>query len=1785
MTDIKSIDQLTIRLIFFGPYRITDWVDRGKRRNHTQYQRFLSYGNWHNPKNGGKLQNPYFRGTLIRSQMIRQLENIFMMFPGEFAGFCPGHAEYNKKLESRPSRYIQHRERFSFSGKALCESWDEACPACQLMGVFDAQQFRKNADNLGTKYCPKTAPTSVSFSNLLPHNHEGFKRIVDLCQLKFKNRFDTSSKKAKDYFKVLEANHLLVSEYRGTIDINTTLVKDVETVKGLLAVGLANIQYLAAAPCRIYIGGQEPDLWNSDDHQRLISQFFRKQGDGESPKLKVTPQSQNPNKALEREGSQLGEKIIGIVQKNNKAESLREYADVILDLGKKTDQQITNLPTEKKATGMPTFWGLKKGEDSPAVKTIIEDNIINKDVYQQDRNLRTFVFRHIGQYLYKRAKDLNVLELKKERILGENEFYARPFPKSSPDRLKKADDLSRIKSKWIITGYLVAKTPFHSGKGSTHKGLIDMPITTDSKGHPKITHDVLRGALREDLDLVLSGCNYQLGTENPCDCPVCEVWTRCKPESSAADERDIPLSEIRKRNRINPAMGVVEEGALFNTEMGLEGLRFPVIIRFDSKMSEKVDGSLLKILSLWADGQCWIGGQKGTGKGRFKLVDLNFFRIWGNEGDEFKDFEEITRQRGYIGCTKCELENALVEYDPKEIKWPDLPSNGFTKVKYRFSFESPVLVNDPVEAMYDQNTPDAVMFSKTVIQYNDDGMVEAVSVQALKGEGIRGPVRYLVGKKANVHGIIHEDCPCDMCRIFGNSQTGGLIRFEDATPVESVEPQRFDHVALNWNQGVKGHAKFDDYALPGSKKKPYVFKGIMWIKDDIDIKFQRCLRDAFIDLQDGMTTIGSNGSIGYGRINRIEFEEGPEWLMEDFPEKPVEKREPLPEAMPKQDVAPAPLEAGHYNPYYYLSPLKKVKRNGKPVTHDRYHNRKLTGKIICDLETLGPVFTPDTSDDKAFDAYVRSKADDKIADQHKSHRFFRLNEKVSLQGSGIRGMVEYVYGLITNSCFRNLDEKRYLTRRMTATEGANLDKGIVRKDKDPDTEKLYIHKIQKPYGVYRLPLYDDLSVTKTIGDYPREKYEEWLNHNEILAPEKDLSTVISNNKTMACYAKKNRTYLENKRERKGILAGTTIVKFNLIKEWANSVDKIAELRDDGELSGFLKFTGLNNANKKSDIEKDDLIDLSESNREPDRFDLQILLSDQIPEMKKSGNYYYPRPVFHCVIEESQYSLSKRCERIFEDPSEGNLIDGVTRFYVTQKARNQYRDLIESYNKNADHIAELFRTKLQNDRLTDGDLVYFRPDGNNAKNIVPVSISRKSDADPLGKRFPKGFEGLMPCDAGCLEECETCSPECLQRLFAGFPKGLCPTCSLFGTTNYRGRVWFGFGHLVCSENEKEGNPVWYKETSEETGIEAINQLNGFPLTLKLLERPRETWPIPNFAANIPGRKVYVNHPQPVTLNSKIPTQNNTTIEPLAEGNIFRFQIDFDNLFPWELGLLLYTLELEPGMAHRFGHGKPLGLGSVKIDVRDILIRNNTREWKSHFACKENYLTEGKKKCEYSGWFNQSWEDMPQIKALRGLLALKCKDSDIGIEYLDGIDGHEDFKKNWNWYERQAILSTPWHPLSANELTEDAKQLSDKIFEATEHKGKIIKYREDTGKGTIDIPGSEYIFFKKSGMISINKLKKGVTVSFRVAEDKKTLDLIATQEQTGNAKLSNSHFGTVKWFRNGYGFITPDKGSDDVFIHHSNIDQEGFRTLEEDQRVEYKTRIGKKGLEAFNVRITE
>jgi cold shock protein len=72
-----------------------------------------------------------------------------------------------------------------------------------------------------------------------------------------------------------------------------------------------------------------------------------------------------------------------------------------------------------------------------------------------------------------------------------------------------------------------------------------------------------------------------------------------------------------------------------------------------------------------------------------------------------------------------------------------------------------------------------------------------------------------------------------------------------------------------------------------------------------------------------------------------------------------------------------------------------------------------------------------------------------------------------------------------------------------------------------------------------------------------------------------------------------------------------------------------------------------------------------------------------------------------------------------------------------------------------------------------------------------------------------------------------------------------------------------------------------------------------------------------------------------------------------------------------------------------------------------------------------------------------------------------------------------------------------------------------------------------------------------------------------------------------RIQDMATGTVKWFNDakGFGFVTPDGGGADLFVHFSAIQAQGFKTLQENQRVDFDVTTGPKGQQASNIRAAE
>jgi CRISPR-associated protein (TIGR03986 family) len=138
-----------------------------------------------------------------------------------------------------------------------------------------------------------------------------------------------------------------------------------------------------------------------------------------------------------------------------------------------------------------------------------------------------------------------------------------------------------------------------------------------------------------------------------------------------------------------------------------------------------------------------------------------------------------------------------------------------------------------------------------------------------------------------------------------------------------------------------------------------------------------------------------------------------------------------------------------------------------------------------------------------------------------------------------------------------------------------------------------------------------------------------------------------------------------------------------------------------------------------------------------------------------------------------------------------------------------------------------------------------------------------------------------------------------------------------------------------------------------------------IKLAILDRPRasntnfyldskENVSYDENGASIKGRKYYWHHKDKLNItnsgqiiNSSIiarkeDNSNQITIaRPLYSGNSFEAGVYFENLTDFELGALIYSIGLEENMYHKIGHGKPIGLGTIKIDIEEVELFNQNK----------------------------------------------------------------------------------------------------------------------------------------------------------------------------------------------------------------------------------------------------
>ena len=1715
---------ISIELTFLEPYRLVEWIDRDARKINPRAMRGESFAQWKR-KGHSSAGKPFFTGTLMRSAVIKAAEELLSLKSGNWEGVpcCNGSFQTDESEEKKPS-FLRKRHTLQWqTNRAVCKpeeiSKDEACPFCILLGNFD------NAGKVHESY----KDYDIHFSNFYLHHKQEKNglRVEDIASGRILNRVDFDTGKAKDYFRIWEADYKTYSTYTGKIMLQDTRAKE------LLVASLGFVDKLCGALCRIEVIKESELLLPSDTKEQTSTKDDTDE---------VLPDDQK-NVLW---GS--AEEIVEAFKQVDKLEKIRILADAVRTLRLHGEDVIEKdeLPKDKEDRDKGHhLWDIK------IQRTPLRTKLKELWLSIKDKGISWREFTEtLGSNLYLLYKEETGGVSSRFRILGDAEYYSKAHEGNETDTFIPVTPPERLITKeWIVVGNLKALTPFYFGvqqpsesipgdeKRSEDSLVINehtsFNILLDKKNRYRMPRSVLRGALRRDLRTAFgNGCNVNLGGQILCNCKVCIEMRRITLKDSVSDfSEEQPPPEIRYRIEKNPNTATVNKGSLFDLEVGPEGLTFPFVLRYRGYEFPKQLSSVIRYWKGDEKGMAWLGGFDSTGKGRFALGDIKIF-----EWDLNKELSTYINEKGLRGEEDKLAEDTLPPDILKTLNEIELPavSDGYddpyennlkplwTEVSYTLDVGSPLLTADTISALVEPGNRDAIAYKKRIYNYQKKKFELRFAV---KSETHRGIFRTAIGRRTGDLGKEdHEDCTCDMCSIFGNEHEASKIRFEDLELINGNEFEKLekhiDHVAIDrFTGGAVDKAKFDTYPLAGSPKKPLKLKGRFWIKKGISDDHKSLIATALYDIRDGLYPLGSKGGVGYGWVTNLAilnsqngFTISERQEVESVDKTNYDYSKTLP---PLLNLKPDNI----YYPHYFLKPSEYVNREHRLIGHDQYYKefenqdedieKLVSGRIECTLETLKPLIMPDTESEDAFGLMGEFL-------DHKNHKFFRINGEEMITGSKIRGMVSSVYEAITNSCFRVFDEKRYLSRRIDP-ENQDLLKRFVPGMVKIENGKLFVQKIEEEY---RLPLYDD---PKAMDNFIVEDY---IKNNK--PREQKIRTANECNKNIANVASINSEYLKGHSDMQNVLKGKIKVKFKEVHiNRKNPNDKVAaQLDNSGDKEGFIKFSGLNmvNISNISSGTRDEGFD-----EDWDIWSLNITLNGM--RLRNSQKQEYPRPFLGFKRDGKEYKIDKRCERLFITPDSRKK-----PYEVSRKVQSQYNDVLKDYEKNFGHIDKRFKTLVNNCTLDDGNLVYFIPDeqNRNVSAITPVKISRITDNKPQGKRLPDESDNLRPCERDVLDDDvnpDSIKDSSIKKSLALHPDGLCPSCHLFGTTSYKGRVQFGFAKL-------EGEPKWIDNGKSNPDNNTV--------TLPLLERPRPTWSMPSNKYEVPGRKFYLHHDgwKDVLGNQekliKDRNRNNRTVEAMNDGNRFKFKINFENLREWELGLLLYSLELQPGMGHKLGMGKPLGFGSVKIDVNELktfVVKKEEEkrddalpEWNSHNDQIDNYIGQSMKKL--NEWFGKEWYELEHINNLHSLLRIPEDDPNTNPE--------------------------------------------------SKYKVKYPALNVES-KGYIE--SSDYTY-KKLGdkdKLSYNARVKGLTIPwhswnpFQVISEHE--DQVANVTSNGPSTMDKVE-GTVKWFNadKKFGFINKDDG-EDVFVHLNSI--KGGVPLKEGERVTFSVTKADKGLKAGDV----
>jgi len=592
-------------------------------------------------------------------------------------------------------------------------------------------------------------------------------------------------------------------------------------------------------------------------------------------------------------------------------------------------------------------------------------------------------------------------------------------------------------------------------------------------------------------------------------------------------------------------------------------------------------------------------------------------------------------------------------------------------------------------------------------------------------------------------------------------------------------------------------------------------------------------------------------------------------------------------------------------------------------------------------------------------------------DKHKSYRFFEYDGQPAIPASSLRGMLRSVFEAVTNSCLGVFEDKK-LSYHLDTNKARKLIPARVEKVGETFRLRLLpgfnnVYSNGLPSGI---PLYAAwVKIYEKAMRHPSKTVQDNPNSPYSKRATLNLPSDLTHGKSCSVILEKMHHPPRKKRK-------TQFYFWNVV-QIASTENELPNPEPGQKLvNGWLCITNQNIENKH-----DERVFFHQGN--------PILLDIEDPVKK----------AYEALIKDYQ---DRHKDDIRKRHNDNLPVDKPT---AGKKPKSGYSRFI--YTKDS--------KKLQED-----DLVYAMLEGTEEnytlKFIVPVSMPRVGYKNSIASLLEPKYEHLHHCKS--YEE-------------------LCPACRTFGWVAdkkaegqqaYAGRVRFTHGITEPGKYEQCDEPITPAILSSPkpttTLFYLLNQ-DGKPTDVDYNTHN----------AQLRGRKVYRHHGKQFRKNEyeRDPNgeQNRTVRGALKAGAKFTFTLDFENLAEVELGALLWALELEEGMHPRLGYAKPLGFGSVRVQVTKLEQMRPEERYQSFESWDTGWSDISAQKRGLKERFQEVMSELygqfDQLLPIQDLHALLGEPTNLPIHYPRPNRKPSSEENNYEWFmgnkERKEPLPLP------------------------------------------------------------------------------------------------------------------------------------------------------------------